>query len=685
MSLNRIANIDVKGGYVWMLILDSDGKARVKKKRYQYYMLSSEKKNSNWHQLKGNNHYRFIRFYNTKKEFITDYRFNKKNAFAIFNDQEAARIIDGIKQYEGLSPKDLCTLVFDIETNGLTRDSNSKIFIIANTVYKNGQIIKRIFTHDQYKSQGDLIVAWVSWANEIDPEILAAYSGYNFDIPYLVHVASLHGVKLNLGRDGSEIEISDFTSEFRKDGSQSYSYHDVRIFLRSFVDVMFLVIKADAASRVLDSYGLKSVIKQLGLEKEGRQHYDAPQIATLHKDPIEWEKIKAYAQGDTDDTLTLFDKFIPPYFALSKLITMSIQDTVNCATGKQVNNTLIASYLTINHSIPKASETIKYEGGKTVAIPGLYLFAVRFDVSSLYPHVLLHYKLSNGEKDPRGHLLKMLSDWTSQRLAHKARYQETGDPEAKAMSDSLKIGINSIYGMLGAPGLCFNSPEHSELCTKYGREILTRAIEWAEGKGFTVFFGDTDSIAFCKQGHQFDKDERKSLISELNDHFPPLINFEEDGVYDRYLIVSKKNYITKQGDKIIIKGASLKGTSREPALKEFLQRSLIMILEGSTGSVAQILSEYKTEIENVQDIKRWASKKTFTKAVMNSRRTYERKLRAALSGSSYREGDKFYIYFTETDDIKLAENWTNDHSKERLLEKLDATYEIFSGVVPNDK
>ena len=48
--------------------------------------------------------------------------------------------------------------------------------------------------------------------------------------------------------------------------------------------------------------------------------------------------------------------------------------------------------------------------------------------------------------------------------------------EGMYIYQSQKIVINSAYGLLGAQGLNFNSPDNAALVTKGGREILQNGI-----------------------------------------------------------------------------------------------------------------------------------------------------------------------------------------------------------------
>ena len=499
MSQTHIANIDFKNGFVWIVLLHSDGTTSIKKRRFKHFILSPERKDSLWLRLKGENFLQYIKLYDDRnREYWDDYK-SLIEKFVIHNDIEAVRVLTGLTLFGELSHKDLCVLSFDIETNGLLLNGNSLILLISCTVRKNGRVVRKLFAYDDYPTQGAMLKAWIDWVCEISPNVICAYNGYGFDWPYISHVAKIHGIKLALGLDGSETRTATRDSYYRKEGGQQYAYRDVKIFGREYVDVIFLVMKSDQAARQHESYALKAVIKKLGLEREDRQHFDASRIQLVYKDPIEWAKIKQYAVHDADDALQLFEKLIPAYFAIAKLIPKSLQQIINGSTGSQINSCLVSSYLQLSHSIPKASPTMQYQGGMTIAKPGLWKNTFRVDVASLYPSICMAWNIFDPVKDPYNHFIKFLSKWTSERLEYKALYEDTRDENAKAMSAAMKILANSFYGMMAANGLNFNSPVRAAEITEHGRNILKKAIEYTENQGFEVFFGDTDSMAFCRK------------------------------------------------------------------------------------------------------------------------------------------------------------------------------------------
>ena len=205
---------------------------------------------------------------------------------------------------------------------------------------------------------------------EINPSIITGYNIISFDFPYLQGMLAKTNEALVLGRDFSEIEIEEKVRERRKDGSQSYSYKRINIFGREVVDMFFVALGYDIG-RKYESYRLKSIVKQEGLEKEGRQHYDAGTIKNNWHIPEEREKIIKYAEEDADDPIKLFDLMIPAKFYLTPHIPKPFQIMTESASGSQLNAFMVRAYLQDDFSVAKADAPEEFEGAISFGNPAI--------------------------------------------------------------------------------------------------------------------------------------------------------------------------------------------------------------------------------------------------------------------------------------------------------------------------
>ncbi len=475
----HIVNISIKDDMVYIF---KEDKSYVTVP-YRHWVLSS-KPHPNFLPLKGDQHFKYIKEYDSLAEF-NRVKFNvyKLGMYTISNYSESFMIRHGYTYFKGMKPGDVSSLSFDIETTGLDPNADdAKVLLITNTFRSNGVIERKTFGEYEYETQADMINDWALWVKEKDPSLLLGHNIVIFDLPYINHMMLKAGQHLILGKHDEPIEFNDRTKELRVDGTQSYTYKPIKIFGREVVDTFFLAIKADIAKKYT-SYGLKNIIKQEGLEKEGRQHYDASQIKKNWHLPEERIKIIQYAEEDSDDSLKLFDLMIAPFFYLTPHIPKPFQLMIESATGSQLNSLMVRSYLQDGFSVAKANETDYVQGGISFAVPGIYKNQIKIDIKSAYPSQILRLKLYSKAKDPEMHFYKICKYFTEVRFEYKKKSKETGDSYWLGRDAAAKTLINSLYGLCQTQGLNYNDPELASIITLETRNVINMALVWASGHG----------------------------------------------------------------------------------------------------------------------------------------------------------------------------------------------------------
>lgn len=201
---------------------------------------------------------------------------------------------------------------------------------------------------------------------------------------------------------------------------------------------------------------------------------------------------------------------------------------------------------------------------------------------------------------------------------------------------------------------------------------------------FKVIACDTDSIFFKKSdGSVFLEDEIKFLNNELNSLMPKRIKWEMNGYFRKKITFRAKNYILFDGQTIKSKGSALRSSTREPAIKEFMNAIVDSIIY-EKNDYQQVYNRYIKEAMNVTDIRRWVSKKTLTKAVYESERSNETKIKDAVEGTDHQPGDRVYLFFKEDETLCLAEQFDGNYDKIKLVKKLFEASKLFNTVLPKD-
>lgn len=447
-----------------------------------YWAITHKRISSKQRELEGSQFYKYIAEFSTPEELqkVKNIFYQKRiDYYGIYDQNECNLVFNGISYFKGMKPKEVSILSFDIETTGLTHDSNSKVLLISNTFRHRGTTVKRLFAYDDYDSEAAMFTDWCNFVRSHNPAIICGHNIFGFDLPYIRFCADRAGASLALGRDGSNLKFP-LKPAKKRASPNDIEYFNATAYGREIVDTMFLSMTYDFAKKYT-SYGLKSIIKEEGLEKKDRVFYDAGLIRFKYQDKEEWAKIKAYAIDDADDALALFDLMIPAYFYFTQSVSKTFQQMINSATGSQINNMMVRSYLQLGHSIAKTEELEEFRGAISFGVPGVYHGALKVDVSSLYPSVIRQYRIEHKQKDPKGHYLQLVETFTLERLRNKAIWEKTNDPFYKDLQESQKIFINSAYGLLGTPGLNYNYSDGAAQVTRLGREVLEKAVVHATG------------------------------------------------------------------------------------------------------------------------------------------------------------------------------------------------------------
>lgn len=489
----RVVSVETKGSDLILFQEQEDGSITEEIMDANYWVCTNRKISDKQDILEGNQYYKYLARFDNPDELkaVQDKLYQKRlDFYRIYDNKESNMVLQGITSFKGMKPEDVSILSWDIETSGVAFTKDAEIYLITNTFRKLGKITRKTFSLEDYTSQGEMLTAWCTWVRQMNPSIMCGHNIYIYDYAFIRHVAEIHNVPLYLGRDGSEIKFAEKPSKKRVDGTNKYEFFKVYIFGREICDTYFLSLTFDIGKQ-FESYGLKAIVKALGMEKEGRSYIDASQIRKYFRErfvnPEMWQKTKLYAEEDSDDALKLFDHMVPAFFYLSQHISKPFTEMINSATGAQINNFLVRAYLQEGHSIAKSSEIKQFEGDKieggiSFAIPGIYRHLKKIDLKSAYPSQVLRFGLYDKKKDPKAYYLKMVQYFAKERFELKRLFQTTGDVYYKQRDAAAKVFLNSAYGVTITEGLNYNSRALGEKITEATREVIDMSLKWASGK-----------------------------------------------------------------------------------------------------------------------------------------------------------------------------------------------------------
>lgn len=144
--------------------------------------------------------------------------------------------------------------------------------------------------------------------------------------------------------------------------------------------------------------------------------------------------------------------------------------------------------------------------------PGIYEDVVVLDFKSLYPSIIRTFRVDplglmkglkaadavdgfDGGKFARGEaILPQLIETLWQ-----ARDRAKADGNS-ALSQAIKIIMNSFYGVLGTRGCRFHDPRLVSSITRRGHQVILATQQEIQRRGYRVIYGDTDSVFVLLEG-----------------------------------------------------------------------------------------------------------------------------------------------------------------------------------------
>tara|TARA_B110001450_G_scaffold106902_1_gene101226 strand:- start:122 stop:3169 length:3048 start_codon:yes stop_codon:yes gene_type:complete len=459
---------------------------------------------------------------------------------------------------------------------------------------------------EKFDSEKELIIGWVKFIMETDPDILIQYNGYGFDWKYVIARAKfLHidYVLENLSR------IIDKPAAKQEDQLNTSAYGDnTMVYLKMYgvtqLDMMFLIKK----DYKLESYKLNNVAEHFtGDKKDDLSPADLFKYNTSTKD-----KIALVVKYCAQDTWLLIDlilklRMVTNLIGMSNITMVPIQYIE--LRGQQIRvHTQIAyetkkeGYLvpTVEYKQKEDKDTDeeKFTGATVLsATPGAHFEPIAgLDFASLYPSIMIahNYDYATIVEDPEFDNIPGIEyfdmKWeeddededgnvTARQVSVRFVQNKTGImpkildrlwKERKAirkqmkslLSSSLqyavlngvqlaiKVSMNSIYGFTGARYGRLPNKKIAAAVTACGRNMIAHskkcAEEWYDCE---VVYGDTDSI-YVKFKSEFKGQDHMNYVfkvapecaDRISATFKKPIDLEFEKVMYPFILFSKKRY-----------------------------------------------------------------------------------------------------------------------------------------------
>ena len=448
------------------------------------------------------------------------------------------------------------------------------------------------FEIECFSDERSLITGFLSWVAKVDPDVIIGWSVVAFDLHFLQERCNALGIDFRLGRAQEKIVWRTASTQRR------YALVPGRVVL----DGIELL---KTATFSFESFSLDYVARELLGEGKLVDDVDARAAEIQDMYAHDRDLLAAYNLQDCRLVWEIFEK--------TDLINFSIERSVLTGLDLDRPGGSVAAfdflYLPRLHRegfiAPTAGEA-NAEGSPGGFVldskAGLYDDVIVLDFKSLYPSIIRTFHVDplamiTAELDAipgfKGGTFSrdrtILPNIIERLWLARDKAKQDGDG---AMSQAIKIIMNSFYGVLGTSVCRFFDGRLASSITMRGHDILRQTQDLIEARGFRVIYGDTDSVFV----HMSDGDvanRAADLVSFLNEWWrnhlqqqyaiESFLELEYETHFDRFLMPtvrgsekgSKKRYaglVSKDGQShLVFKGLETVRSDWTPLARDFQQ------------------------------------------------------------------------------------------------------------------
>ena len=435
----------------------------------------------------------------------------------------------------------------DIESDYETDLLFSIAFVTAsiNRVLMIGEGVDSDFI-EYVADEASLLSRWIEWVERIDPDILIGWNVINFDLRLLQKKSQALGVPLSIGRGASQ--------PVWRQSQADRNHHFVLIPGRVVLDGIDTL---RSATYNFASFALESVARELlgrGKLIHDKTHSDPLYKAKEIKRQFQQEKetLAAYNLEDCQLVWDIFEKTELVRFSIERARLTGLEMDRSGGSVAAFDNLYLPRLHRKGYIAPNIGDyqgELSAPGGYVMdSTPGLQDSVLVLDYKSLYPSIIRTFRVdplarvAAQRADPqdvipgydgasfhkRDHILPKIIEslWA-------ARDEAKRDGNA-ALSQAIKIIMNSFYGVLGTSGCRLHDSRLTSSITKRGHDIIIQTVKLIEAEGYEVIYGDTDSVFVSLNGA---RDNRTA--ADIGNHLVATINrYWRDHLQQEYGIES---------------------------------------------------------------------------------------------------------------------------------------------------
>jgi DNA polymerase II len=462
----------------------------------------------------------------------------------IDGDYESGELVDRVYHNPDVSPTNfrpnLKVLSLDIETGekgellciGLYSDKYQKCFVSGGKKSKYKFVVG-------CKNEEEVLEKFKEEFLDFDADIITGWNVIDFDFAYLKGLFEKYKIKFNLGRTIEKSRLK-LESDFFRSSTLKVSGRLVLDGL-NFIRDPYIRDSPTIRSKNFENYTLDNVANEMvGKGKLLKGKNRGVEIVEFFEKDI--DKLVDYNLMDCELVYEILEK--------SKMIDLAIERAeLTGMTLDRIGSSILSfDSVYIREATRRGfvSPTMRYvekseriTGGFVMSpVPGVYDNVLVFDFKSLYPSIIRTFNidpLSFMGKNKEGAVCTFNgacfenSDGVLPGILdklHSAR--EKAKKEKRELSSyAIKIIMNSFFGVLASPNCRYFNMDIANAITVSGQELIKKTQEMIGDKGYSVIYGDTDSIFVDSSEDEKDASATgKRVEKEINEFYDDYIRKE---------------------------------------------------------------------------------------------------------------------------------------------------------------
>jgi DNA polymerase-2 len=392
-----------------------------------------------------------------------------------------------------------------------------------------------------FASEKELLQQFITTFNQWDPDILVGWHVIGFDLMFLEKKCLHNNLELTIGRSGDVIKLEQRSGGFFAKMQGRVVLDGPPTLRASFYSFKNFKLET-VAQEVL---GSGKDISEGGSDKveEIERRFKEDKLA-----------LAKYNLMDCTLVLDIFDKLrILDLMVTRVQISGMLMDRLGISTAA-FDHLLLPRLHRKGFVAPNTIDIERDEastGGMVFSpITGLHENVAVFDFKSLYPSIIRTFKIDpfsllqksvDTLNTPSGHYFSktqnLLPSALDELMEKRAMAKRNHN---KALSQAIKILMNSFYGVMGSSRCRFYHSDLPSAITQTGHWILKTGMEFFANRDLQVLYGDTDSL-FVKLPLGQGADEAAELAQTLNHYLNTIIQ-DEYGVTSHLELEFEKLY-----------------------------------------------------------------------------------------------------------------------------------------------